>query len=83
MLNCDGKCYLAKQLAKESKGEEDNPFKKNTSNTEIKQVVFIESFLKLDLKNLLTDQKGKKINSTKTLITTLFTKDISHPPELS
>ncbi|RKR08016.1 hypothetical protein CLV91_2782 [Maribacter vaceletii] len=83
MLNCDGKCYLAKQLAKESKGEEDNPFKKNTSNTEIKQVVFIEDLLKIKLEHLFGSEKEKKIVSNRTLVSTLFTKDISHPPELS
>jgi|SRR5690606_22367361 len=42
-LECDGKCYLSKQIAKESGEGENNPFNQNPSQ-EIPQFIFYESF---------------------------------------
>src|SRR5690606_40650947 len=39
LLNCDGKCYLAKQLAKESEGADKNPFENRPSHTDIQFIV--------------------------------------------
>lgn len=40
-LQCDGKCYLAKMLAKENGQQEDNPFESHQLNSELVQLVYI------------------------------------------
>ena len=48
-LNCDGKCYLAKQLAKESGQDDTNPFNERQSRTEILHIVFFEPLPRIHL----------------------------------
>ncbi len=82
-LQCDGKCYLAKQLAVESGESEENPFGTNNTNIEVLPVVFFE---RMATYNFVTANLGKKLPILKTitdLVATLFVTDISQPPELS
>lgn len=80
-LDCDGKCYLADQLAKESESNDKNPFGENRSVGEIQPMTCYDSpdlfdfgmdFRDTDLDNFMTSQ---------VFIKTLFTSDVLHPPE--
>lgn len=82
-MHCDGKCYLAKQLAKETEKSDKNPFGENRSKTEIQPMVFFQALLQMDF---AVDILNKGLDNFKTdqeFISTLFTTDISHPPELA
>ncbi len=81
-LKCDGKCYLAKQLAKETKQNDKNPFNKNQSENEIQHLVYFQSLFRFNLNLDDYDSAPNNFNSYKTLISRLFTSDISRPPEL-
>ncbi|MBU2976387.1 hypothetical protein [Zobellia sp. B3R18] len=83
MLNCDGKCYLAKQLAKESEKNSKNPFGEKQSKVEIQTVVFFQSLLQIDfgVDTFYTPQGNYKTESN--LISLLLTSDIAQPPELA
>ncbi len=81
-LNCDGKCYLAKQLAKESKGRGKNPFDGEKSKTEIQHVVFFQDLSSFDLEICLNNSRYTNFGATQFLTSNLFVTDISQPPEL-
>lgn len=81
-LNCDGKCYLAKQLAKESEGKQKNPFDGEKSKTEIQHVVFFQDLSSFDLEICLNNSRHTKFCTTQFLTSNLFVTDISQPPEL-
>ena len=81
-LHCDGKCYLAKQLAKESEGSEKNPFEGKRFNLEIQ---FISSFEPLPVFGAGNEYGNSIQNNFKRaqiLIPGLYTTDIAQPPEL-
>ncbi|MCK0189814.1 hypothetical protein [Arenibacter sp. F20364] len=81
-MHCDGKCYLAKQLAKESEGSDKNPFEGKRFNVEIQ---FISSFDPLFVFGSAMDFDTTVKNNYKgiqTLIPGLYTTDIAQPPEL-
>jgi|SRR5690554_6472779 len=81
-LNCDGKCYLAKQLAKESEGADKNPFENRSSHTDIQFVVSFNASFHL---NLDPSDFSTLLNNFKTsqdLFSIVFLTDISQPPEL-
>lgn len=82
-LNCDGKCYLAKQLAKESGRNDKNPFGEKQSRTEIQHIVFFQSLLQVDIESQLLKSRQDNFKSAQVLISELFTSDILHPPEFS
>jgi hypothetical protein len=81
-LHCDGKCYLAKQLAKESEGSDKNPFEGKRFNVEIQ---FVSSCLPLSVHGSDNDYESTVQNNYRgiqTLIPGLYTTDIAQPPEL-
>jgi hypothetical protein len=80
-MNCDGKCYLAKQLAKESEDKEKNPFDGEKSNTEIQHVVFFQNLSPFDLETCINDSGYTNFGTTQFLTSSLFVTDISQPPE--
>lgn len=81
-MHCDGKCYLAKQLAKESDHNDNNPLRQNTSKIEIGQLVFFQFPTHFDL--FIDDYRIKLDNfkHVSAFIPGLFTSDVSQPPEL-
>ena len=81
-LQCDGKCYLAKQLAKESGESEENPFGTNNTNTEVLPVVFLEKMATYTFATTNFDEKLPILKTSTNLVTTLFVPEISQPPEL-
>ncbi|WP_276165718.1 hypothetical protein [Zobellia alginiliquefaciens] len=44
VLHCDGKCFLAKQLAQESEEKEKNPFESELSKLKLPMVDWFESY---------------------------------------
>lgn len=81
-LHCDGKCYLAKQLAKESEGSDKNPFEGKRFNVEIQ---FLSSFNPVCVPGSTIDFDTRVENNYKgiqTFIPALYTTDIAQPPEL-
>ncbi|NKI27053.1 hypothetical protein HCG49_10810 [Arenibacter sp. 6A1] len=80
LLNCDGKCYLAKQLAKESEGSEENPFEANPSKLEIQFITSFESVFNFGLENY-NDTVQDNFKSTQNLFSREFLTDIAKPPE--
>ncbi|MDX1365868.1 MAG: hypothetical protein R3243_16810 [Arenibacter latericius] len=81
-LNCDGKCYLSKQLAKESESEDKNPFDGKRLLTDIqffndKDLGISNGSLNVSIRSL---ENNFKPNDT--LISRLFSSDIVQPPEL-
>jgi len=83
MLNCDGKCYLAKQLAKESQQDQENPFGEKNTKTETITSLFLESLPQINfgLYSYLFQQNN--FGMDKVFIPMLLTSDISQPPELA
>ncbi|WP_157378221.1 hypothetical protein [Arenibacter latericius] len=81
-LNCDGKCYLSKQLAKEKESEDKNPFDGKRLLTDIQffnsEDLDVEQ-CGLDFGEHFVVHNFKKEN---VLISRLFTSDIAQPPEL-
>ncbi len=80
-LKCDGKCYLSKQLAKESRQSEENPFGEKQTKTEVLQPVYFQSLPSLDLEAGMYLDKEVNFNTPGVLHSRLFTTEISHPPE--
>ncbi|MCG2462346.1 hypothetical protein K8352_16415 [Flavobacteriaceae bacterium F89] len=81
-MHCDGKCYLAKQLAKESDQNDKNPLGQNTSKIEIGQIVFFQTLTHFDFGFAAYSAKPNKLDHVRVLVPVLFTSDISQPPEL-
>src|SRR6056297_976397 len=52
-LQCNGKCYLAKQLAKETEDDGNNPFEQRRISVEQVQPICFEALLGLDFPELL------------------------------
>ncbi|MEZ4971067.1 MAG: hypothetical protein R2814_15665 [Flavobacteriaceae bacterium] len=81
-LHCDGKCYLAKQLAKESEGSDKNPFEGKRLNMEIQYFSSFCPLLVLGAANGYDSCAKNNFKGIRTLISALYTTDIAQPPEL-
>lgn len=79
-LQCDGKCYLAQQLAKEAENQK-NPFGEKQSRTEIQQFVFFQSLINFDFSTLLPTNSDHYFGDVPTLVSILYSPDNSQPPE--
>ncbi|HUH45701.1 MAG TPA: hypothetical protein VLZ54_01005 [Arenibacter sp.] len=80
-LNCDGKCYLAKQLAKESEGGDKNPFESRFSKTDIQFVVSFDASFHLEWDNTDYSTLLHNFKTPRDLFSTLFQTDLAQPPE--
>lgn len=81
-LHCDGKCYLAKQLARESEGSDKNPFEGKRFNIEIQYFSSFYPLLVLGAANGYDSSVQNNYKGIQTLISALYTTDIAQPPEL-
>lgn len=81
-MQCNGKCYLTKQLAKEAAGEDKDPLGNNSKKREIQQYIISESLpdFHLGTKNVFGSRKS--IAYRPNLYTSLFTSKILHPPRV-
>jgi len=81
-MQCNGKCYLTKELAEEAGIDDNNPYSGKTSKTEIPQFIILEHIkeytfsIENDLDSL--ENIGYKPN----LNSFLFISKIHHPPQL-
>ncbi len=81
-LQCDGKCYLAKQLAKASEQSDKDPFGENRSKIRTQYPVFFQPLRPIHLTTAFLLAPQDNFKGGPVLISTLFTSDISEPPEL-
>ena len=81
-LNCDGKCYLAKLLAKESEQQKENPFGKKQSNSEIQNIVFYQINSEYTINSPLQYGDARIFKNPIDFKSCLFSQDISNPPEI-
>lgn len=81
-MQCNGKCYLTKQLAKESSGKEENPFSNRTGKTEIPQILIFERITEFVFNLKCDSDSVEGIAYNANLYNTLFTSKILHPPRL-
>src|SRR5690606_11126980 len=81
-LHCDGKCKLAKQLARESEGSDKNPFEGKRFNIEIQYFSSFYPLLVLGAANEYDSSVQNNYKGIQTLISALYTTDIAQPPEL-
>ncbi len=79
-LKCDGKCYLKKQLAKESNSE-NNPFKREQSKNKTQEIVFFQLLLHFDFENEYENTVENNYKTTQEIISKLLITDITPPPE--
>ena len=79
-LNCDGKCYLAKQLAKESDNDK-NPFESRSSKMDIQFVVSMDTVFDLDRDHNGFSSLLNNFKTSQDLFPVLFLADIARPPE--
>ena len=82
-LNCDGKCYLAKQLAKESEDGGQNPFEQRPSNMEQVHPICFESLVDFDFAALFYLSSRERIDYSKTLFSSPHILDLIQPPEVA
>lgn len=80
-LQCNGKCYLAKQLEKQQENHDNNPFGEHQSKTEIQTMVYFQFLLTFDLDFLVEVQIDHNFGHYQDLKVWLFTDDIPHPPK--
>ncbi|MDT0295118.1 hypothetical protein ACFQ3R_04725 [Mesonia ostreae] len=81
-MECNGKCYLSKMLAKEASEETENPFSHETSKTEIPHVIISECIAAyIFTPEVILDAK-ENIAYHSTLNSFQFISKLYHPPEL-
>ncbi|UII80410.1 hypothetical protein [Flagellimonas sp. CMM7] len=83
VLNCDGKCYLSKLIAKESKESEKNPFGEKQSQTEVQHIFYYKLSSQIDFVGDLSQSSKDNFKIVPLLISTPFVSEISEPPEVS
>ena len=81
-LNCDGKCYLSKQLAKESQQSKENPFSDHPTKTELHQILYFGTVLNFQTYDALHFKTKSIFGYPERLNTLLFVFEIIQPPEL-
>lgn len=81
-MQCNGKCYLTKQLAEEAAGEDQNPFRNNSQKTEIPQYIIFENLPDFHLAYSFEFTSDRNLGYKPNLYTSLFTSNILHPPQL-
>lgn len=81
-LQCNGKCYLAKQLEKEQKERDKNPFGEQRSKIEVQLMDYFQSLLNFDLALQIEEYSDSNFCQYQDLNAILLIEDITHPPEL-
>lgn len=81
-MNCNGKCHLSKELAKEAGNDNKNPFRNQISNSEIPQVLIVENISEFCFQNEIDLSFPGEIGYRSNFHPLLFTSKILHPPQL-
>jgi len=79
-LECNGKCHLTKELAKEAGADDTNPQNK-TSNTEIPQIIISEHIQEYVFVSESCITSSEKTGYKPNLNSFLFSSEILHPPQ--
>ena len=82
-LECNGKCYLAKQLEQSRAQDEQNPFGEPNPNTEIQHPVFFQTVLVTAFGIQFLNNSKTNFNNAPLLQSNLFVVEISQPPEIA
>lgn len=80
-MECDGKCYLSKELAKEATSDT-NPFNGTNSKGEIPQFIISESIKEYSFTAKTEISSDENLGFKPNLNSALFTSKILHPPRL-
>lgn len=80
-LECNGKCYLEKQLAKDAADDKENPLNKS-SQTEIPQVIVFEKIRDFNLEFFVEDDQRDPIVAKPDMYHNLFSSEILDPPKV-
>ncbi len=81
-MQCNGKCHLSKELAKEAGDDNKNPFTGKTSKTEIPQVIISENISEFQFISETEVSNNEMVLFRPIFHTSLFTSKILHPPRL-
>lgn len=81
-LECNGKCYLSRQLAKEAEQNDKNPFGERTFS-EFIQIVYFEPLCDVAFVTPFDTIGEDNFDKSPNLLQTLFASDISQPPKLA
>lgn len=80
-LECNGTCYLSKQLAKESGNDQENPL--NTSNKlEIPQILILEKTPNFDFSFFVENEYRQLTEASPENYHPLFSSEILDPPQI-
>jgi len=79
-LECNGKCYLTKQMAEEAAGEEENPFRNTSRKTQIPSIIIAEKLPEFRFAYNPATDSHKNSGYKPNLYTSLFISEILHPP---
>ena len=80
-MECNGKCHLGKELAKEAGANQKNPFNGKTSKTEIPQFIISENVSEYSFASESELVSIENIGYKTNLNSSLFTFKILHPPQ--
>lgn len=81
-LNCDGKCYLAKQFAKESEDNGNNPFEQRHIAVEQVHPISYQSLLDFECPELFCFSSKDIIGYSKILFSSPHILRLIQPPEM-
>jgi hypothetical protein len=81
-MQCNGKCHLTKELAKEAGAEDKNPLNGKTSKTEIPQFIISENIAEYMFASETEISSFENIGYKPNLNSSLYTSKILHPPRL-
>lgn len=80
-MNCNGKCHLSKELAKEAGADDNNPLNSKTSKTEIPQVFISENISEFQFASETEIAALEEVDYIPVFHTSLFIFKILHPPQ--
>ena len=81
-MECNGKCYLSKELAKENGDNDTNPLNNKNSKSEIPQIIISENLSEFIFEFQTEIVAIEKIVYTPILYPSTFISKILHPPRL-
>lgn len=81
-LECDGKCYLTKQLAQESENSENNPLNDKLAKTELPNNIIAEEIRRFQFLLDSVDETKISTENSQNLFSSLYVTKIPHPPRV-
>mgnify|MGYP001627757595 CR=1 FL=1 len=82
-MECNGKCYLSKELAKESTTGDENPFNNNLSNSKIPHFLILEEISEYVFSSESEIAILEETSYKTSLNPSLFVLEILHPPQFA